>query len=53
MVLAQYVFKVSYELLALPLTYKITSYLKNKDKVDYYDYTTSFNPFSLKIDGDK
>jgi len=50
MILTQYIFKVGYELLALPLTYLITAYLKNKDQVDYYDYKTSFNPFSLKID---
>lgn len=53
MILTQYLFKVGYELLALPLTYFITGYLKAKDKVDYYDYTTSFNPFSLKIDEDE
>lgn len=50
MVLIQYIFKVLYEVAALPLTYLITGYLKKKDQVDYYDYTTNFNPFSLKID---
>lgn len=53
MIFIQYAFKVGYELLALPLTYLITGYLKKKDRVDYYDYTTKFNPFSLKIDHDR
>lgn len=44
-----YVFKVSYELLALPITYFITGYLKRSDRVDYYDYKTKFNPFSLQL----
>ena len=50
MIATQYVFKVGYELFALPLTYLISGYLKKKDQVDYYDYKTNFNPFSLKID---
>lgn len=50
MIATQYVFKVGYELMALPLTYLISGYLKKKDNVDYYDHKTNFNPFSLKID---
>ena len=50
MILTQYIFKVGYELFALPLTYLITGYLKKVDKVDYYDYKTNFNPFSLKLE---
>jgi len=50
MILIQYLFKVGYELIALPLTYVVSNYLKKKDQVDYYDYSTSFNPFSLKIE---
>lgn len=50
MVITQYLFKVGYELIALPLTYLITDYLKKKDNVDYYDYSTRYNPFSLKLD---
>lgn len=49
MILTQYIFKVGYELCALPVTYFITGYLKKRDKVDYYDYGTNFNPFSLKL----
>ncbi|MBP9722107.1 MAG: queuosine precursor transporter [Gammaproteobacteria bacterium] len=47
MIILQYIFKVGYEISALPLTYFITGYLKSKDKVDYYDFETSYNPFSL------
>jgi queuosine precursor transporter len=52
MVLVQYIFKVSYEILILPVTYIITGYLKKKDHVDYYDYETNYNPFSLSMDED-
>ena len=50
MILIQYLFKVGYEVLALPLTYFVTGYLKHKDKIDYYDFETKYNPFSFKID---
>jgi queuosine precursor transporter len=49
MVLIQYMFKMGYELVLLPILYFVTGYLKRSDKVDYYDYTTKFNPFSLKL----
>lgn len=44
-----YSLKVIYECLALPITYKISTYLKQKDNVDYYDFKTKFNPFSLEV----
>ena len=44
-----YSFKVIYECCALPVTYKLTNYLKQKDNIDYYDVKTQFNPFSLKV----
>lgn len=44
-----YLFKVVYEMCALPITYQVSNYLKRKDNVDYYDVTTNFNPFSLKL----
>ncbi|MGS0741114.1 queuosine precursor transporter [Glaciimonas sp. GG7] len=49
-VITQITFKVIYEIVMLPLTYKIVAYLKNKDSIDYYDVNTKFNPFSLKTD---
>lgn len=50
MILIQYFFKVGYEVIALPLTYFVTGYLKHKDKTDYYDFETKYNPFSFKVE---
>ena len=50
MILIQLLLKVGYEILVLPITYKITNYLKSKDKIDHYDFNTQFNPFSLRLD---
>jgi uncharacterized integral membrane protein (TIGR00697 family) len=44
-----YILKVLYEICALPITCKLSSYLKRKDNVDYYDFKTKFNPFSLAV----
>jgi len=49
MMLLIYMIKICYEIIALPLSYKLANYLKRLDNVDYYDYTTRFNPFSLKL----
>jgi uncharacterized integral membrane protein (TIGR00697 family) len=49
MIAVQYIFKITCEIVGLPITYFITGFLKNIDKVDYYDYETRFNPFSLKL----
>ena len=40
-----YLFKVTYEALATPLTYGIVGYLKRSEGVDLYDEGTDFNPF--------
>ncbi|RXZ34007.1 VUT family protein [Oxalobacteraceae bacterium CAVE-383] len=50
MVLTQVVFKVTYEIAMLPVTYRIVAFLKNKDQMDYFDIATNFNPFSLKTE---
>ncbi|WP_419420557.1 queuosine precursor transporter [Legionella sp. D16C41] len=44
-----YALKVIYEFCALPITYKVSNYLKEKDNIDYYDFKTNFNPFSLAV----
>jgi queuosine precursor transporter len=46
-VITEYIIKIAAEILVLPLSIFIVRYLKNKDKVDYYDYNTKFNPFSI------
>ncbi len=47
--LTQYVLKTLWEVLATPLTYVIVNTLKRLENEDYYDRSTSFTPFSLKV----
>lgn len=42
-----YIFKVAYEVIATPITYKIVAFLKKSEGIDHYDYNTKFNPFVL------
>lgn len=44
-IFASYVLKVSYEILATPLTYAVVGYLKKKEGIDVYDKNISYNPF--------
>lgn len=44
-VLANYVVKVAYEVIATPATYAVVGFLKRAEGVDVYDYGTNFNPF--------
>jgi uncharacterized integral membrane protein (TIGR00697 family) len=43
-----YLFKVAWEALVTPFTYKIVGFLKRAEAEDYYDRHTNFTPFSLK-----
>jgi uncharacterized integral membrane protein (TIGR00697 family) len=47
-ILSQWLFKVSYEVLATPLTYLIVTWLKRVENEDYYDRQTNFSPISFK-----
>jgi hypothetical protein len=47
--LAQFVLKVSVEIVFTPLTYKIVGALKRAESEDYYDRNTRFTPFTLKV----
>ncbi|MFL5521757.1 MAG: queuosine precursor transporter [Gemmatimonadales bacterium] len=47
--LAQFVAKVTVEVLFTPVTYAIVGWLKRHEGVDYYDRDTRFTPFSLKV----
>jgi uncharacterized integral membrane protein (TIGR00697 family) len=40
-----YLFKVSWEIIVYPLTRLLLKYLKKVEAEDYYDYDTDFNPF--------
>jgi uncharacterized integral membrane protein (TIGR00697 family) len=47
-ILSNYIFKCLVEVVFTPITYKVVKFLKKKEGVDYYDYKTNFNPFSVK-----
>lgn len=42
-------FKVSVEILFLPLTYRVIGVLKRREQLDYFDKKTDFKPFSLQL----
>lgn len=43
-----FLFKVIYEILALPISIPLTKWIKKKSGYDLYDNKTNFNPFILK-----
>jgi uncharacterized integral membrane protein (TIGR00697 family) len=43
----QWLIKVTYEVIATPLTYLVVGYLKRKEGMDVYDRHTNFNPVAL------
>ncbi len=47
MMLAQYLFKVGYEVLFTPLTYLVVGYIKRREHIDTYDTGVAYNPFKL------
>jgi uncharacterized integral membrane protein (TIGR00697 family) len=47
LILFQWLFKVSYETAATPLTYLVVNTLKRHEGADVYDRDTKFNPFAL------
>lgn len=47
--LTNYVLKVTWEIVATPLTYKVVGFLKRKEHEDYYDRDTNFTPFSIEV----
>lgn len=47
-IISGYLFKVLYEIIATPITYKIVKFLKRVEGIDYYDYDTNFNPFLIR-----
>jgi len=46
--LAQFVTKVSVEVVLTPVTYRVVAFLKRAENEDYYDRNTNFTPFTLK-----
>ena len=47
--IANYVFKVVWEIAGTPLTYLVVGFLKRAEGEDYFDRHTRFSPFSLKV----
>ena len=48
LMLNQWVGKVLIETVFTPVTYIIVNWLKHKESVDTYDYTTDYNPFTVR-----
>lgn len=48
LIISGYLFKVIYETVMTPLTYKVVNLLKRTEGVDYFDYSTNFSPFATK-----
>lgn len=47
LVVSNYIFKVSIEVLMTPVTYAVVRWLKRVEHEDYYDRGTNFNPFNF------
>ena len=47
MILYQYLFKVTYEIIATPVTYAVTGWLKAREGLDTFDEGIGYNPFRL------
>ena len=47
LVLTNYIFKVSIEVVMTPATYAVVAFLKRAESEDYYDRHTRFNPFGI------
>jgi len=46
-IVSNYIFKCSFEIIATPLTYAVVIGLKRAESMDVYDYGTDFNPFRV------
>ncbi len=46
--ISNYIFKIGTEIILLPVTYRVVSWLKKKENEDFYDVNTNFNPLKLK-----
>jgi uncharacterized PurR-regulated membrane protein YhhQ (DUF165 family) len=49
MILAQYVWKVAYEVAVTPLTYLAVRWVKRLEQVDVYDTKVKYNPFLWEV----
>jgi uncharacterized integral membrane protein (TIGR00697 family) len=51
MIVAQYLFKVGYEVVFTPVTYAVVGWLKRKEGIDTFDEGISYNPFGSRTHG--
>jgi len=47
-IVTQWIAKTFYEVAMTPVTYVVVNFLKKKEGLDVFDYTTRFNPFLVK-----
>jgi uncharacterized PurR-regulated membrane protein YhhQ (DUF165 family) len=50
-ILNHWIAKVVIETVFTPVTYVIVNWLKRKEGVDTYDYSTNYNPFTISAKG--
>ena len=48
LIISNYIFKTTIEVLFTPITYKVVKFLKTKEVEDFYDKDTDFNPFIIE-----
>lgn len=48
-ILVGWLFKTSVEVIMLPITYRVVSYLKRAENIDAYDKKTDFNPLGVTL----
>lgn len=46
--ITNYILKVTWEVVATPVTYRVVNFLKRKENEDFYDKNTNFTPFSIE-----
>jgi uncharacterized integral membrane protein (TIGR00697 family) len=46
-IVSQWIFKVVYEVVATPITYRVVGFLKRSEGLDHYDRDTRYSPFHM------
>ncbi len=47
--LTQYILKTGWEVIMTPVTYRVVDFLKHRENEDWYDRSTNFNPFHVRV----
>jgi hypothetical protein len=48
LIISNYIFKLLFEVMLTPVTYRVVNYLKKSEGEDFYDTDTNFNPITFK-----